>query len=416
MTSKTLQPIQFIIHQLNQFYDFVKAALTEHWFVTYSIGYWVVLLFLYPNIAPYLTALKVLPLGQVIQLVVVLLIPGVLLYKRNQSLKKKQGSQRNKHAEINTKLSQQHYNYLIKTIHKQQLDVFHEVLLVTLNMYYNAMLAIEYCKDEHGLSKTLFDLKFTHAVKVCQQVGKLPLLNAQSQSDPKKANAVLCFAFFRVFFNGLADAFKDHPNSKYLNNKQFIRHIPYKFILHLGSQNWRLYEFQQLCFGDLKSLSLNNDIKQSLMAVEESVLGLYSSQPDNKQSDSPESKESSVSETQTITKPSEDESEQLAIKFKTSMRETVKTVQEDRENPGLFVLQNNDKRTFVITQPYLNHLAGELTEKTYLDLLLRQQVLTSTEKFSVLINDEEIATVYPLKYAPKTKEIEKFIVETYQKD
>ena len=413
MRNLWLSPLRLIIESINDLMDFAEKSVKEHWFVTFSIGYWVVLALFASFWLPYYYVLTQLPFGQIIGVALIFAIPVVLFSKRALIHARASGRLTTKRKSINTRLSDQHYKYLVGYVHKQQIDVFHDVVLVSLNMYYNAMNKVEYSVDDHGISKTLFDLKFTQTVRLFEKILKLPEFRVKSQINPKKCNAIFCFAFFRVFFNGLVEGVSQNQESS-LCAKTLISHIPYQFVLHLGSQNWRLYEFHNVCYGDLKALTINDDIFEALIELTSSV-------KTNTEASNPTDETSTQDETQTAESTdnkelSVDEKniEDAISAIKKELREQLKLVLAKGENnPGIYYIDDEQKYYVVTTKYYeklLSYLDNLVEESQRGEVLADSGLIHLSEPFEICI-DDLVEQALRLKYRPRMKGLDETIIE-----
>ena len=179
----------------------------------------------------------------------------------------KRGETRRKIATLNpVKQLSDNQLFLIKqNAPTSQLELINEVLLISLGLVYELLTSI---KCSPGSSATLFDEKFTDVIALFKSLAKRPEFQSSTITSRSRNNAVVCFAFYRILFEGVLDsAIKAGVLQVDIDPWVLLKRIPPKVINYLGSQSWRLFELKTLLFGDLNALEVNDDIKEIMILL-----------------------------------------------------------------------------------------------------------------------------------------------------
>jgi hypothetical protein len=213
----------------------------------------------------------------------------------------------NKHAntEFSSKaLPEQQLKRIENIVPTDQLDLLRNVLLVSLNIMYSLLSSIELGTDQHGMCITLFDKKFAD---ICQALKKLTVIHGMYLPNNKtRDRAITAFVFYRVLYKNVIEDFYKAQNTNESRKQAYfgvdpfvlLKRLPSRLMLFLGSQNWRVYELQELVYGDLDKLQLNCDIAEIIKEVS------YENAPTTQQlQESQEIIESLKTEQEQVTQP-----------------------------------------------------------------------------------------------------------------
>ena len=141
--------------------------------------------------------------------------------------------------------------------------MFYQVLLPSLRTIKSMLSSIEVGKDTHGMTITLFDKKFDSVCQALSRLKQATAFNKSQQNNVTRDLAIIVFTFYRVLYRDTAEQIYGNIQSgAWLEKDSYIllKRMPYKLMLFLGSQYWRLYELREVIYGDLRNLTLNHDI------------------------------------------------------------------------------------------------------------------------------------------------------------
>lgn len=180
---------------------------------------------------------------------------------RQQRHKRRQACLKQKR--VNAPQLSEHQIYLMtKNTPAAQLEVLNDVLLVSLSLLHDCL------SDIVIPDGTLFDEKFKKLIGLLKRINARPELAMPTVSTVSRVTAIVIFAFYRLLYAGvLIDAISQGVVAADTDKYVLLKRIPPKMMRYLGSQSWRAYELKTLIYGDLKDLTLNADIRESLEAL-----------------------------------------------------------------------------------------------------------------------------------------------------
>ncbi len=255
---------------VKQSQEFIKEAFKENGFVMWNIVYLFLVIFYRQY---FLAILRVYGIG--IGLILFLIIPFLLYIRQSRILAKENEKQKeqnrqdiqNKQNQSDRFFSAHQIKRLEDILPTSQLELLHNVLITSLNMLHTELSAKELGKNEYGITITLFDKKFA---EVCQALEKLRTISGvYSQETKTRDAALIVFVFYRTLYGDVIDNLDQEAQEKCYGSDCLVllKRLPSKLLLYLGSQNWRLYEFRQIVYGDLNNLELNHDLAEILVQV-----------------------------------------------------------------------------------------------------------------------------------------------------
>lgn len=142
-----------------------------------------------------------------------------------------------------------------------QIDLFNEVLLPSLSIFYATFCEIgqeEYYKEKVDVIR-----------KNMRVLTRDTALFSEQSQHKYRAIALTAFSFYRILFNGAIEHFcNSSQHNKEINKTNpwiLLKRVPQRLSLKLDAESWRLYEFWEAIYGDPRKLQLNNDLIDYLM-------------------------------------------------------------------------------------------------------------------------------------------------------
>lgn len=236
--------------------DFTKKALSNHRLACFCVAYALILVW-YKG---YVVALYEIHSGLWTTLILSLpiFLATFFVYLQTPQEHKAAGEK----DLIPKQLSEHQIFLLTNNTPTSQLDLMNEVLLVSLSLTHGFM------SDIKVGEATLFEEKFKRIIRLLKVINAKQELANATIATRSKINAIVMFAFYRLLFSGvMSRAIEQGVVNNDIDPWILLKRIPPKMSRYLGSQAWRVYELKTLIFGDLNSLSLNEDIKGQLQVL-----------------------------------------------------------------------------------------------------------------------------------------------------
>lgn len=241
---------------IRDFKDFTKQALTRHRLACLCVAYAIILVW-YKG---YVLALYKLDGGlwTTLMLAMPILLVTIFTY-----LTKPKEYKASVEKNITPRQLSEHYIFLLtNNTPTSQLDLMNEVLLVSLSLTHG------FLSDIKVGESTLFEEKSKRVIRLLKDISAKQELANATVATRSKINAIVMFAFYRLLFSDvMIRAIEQGVVNNDIDPWILLKRIPPKMVRYLGPQSWRVYELKTLIFGDLNSLSLNEDIKWQLQAL-----------------------------------------------------------------------------------------------------------------------------------------------------
>ncbi len=194
----------------------------------------------------------------------VLLVIALVCHHYRFKMKQARSMKKNE----NIKSLSDHQQYMLRqSVPTEQLGVFEDVLLPTLNHMADVLQAILVDKGAHT---NMLDDKISALVQ-CFSLIKAHADFANSHVDKRTQRTMIVMVmFYRTLFENVMEmAIGQGVLDKEIESNILIKNIPIQVMRHLGSQAWRLYELKALIMGDINTVLLNQDIKESIISLME---------------------------------------------------------------------------------------------------------------------------------------------------
>ncbi len=196
---------------------------------------------------------------------------GLLLWVGKGWLRKQLGSLKKKEPLTVVRQLSEHQQFLLRSqIPTPQLELFDEVLLVSLGFLHDLLSTLSSSSPSHA---TRFEEKLATLTALLKRVRQHPLFLNQTVTERSRNNALLVFVFYRVLYEGVLDkALAECVLSADTDPFILLKRIPAKVSTFFGGQVWRLYELTTLVQGDLNALTINQDLHYSLAELLQEVI------------------------------------------------------------------------------------------------------------------------------------------------
>ncbi len=196
---------------------------------------------------------------------------GLLLWAGKGWLRKQLGSLKKKEPLTVVRQLSEHQQFLLRSqIPTPQLELFDEVLLVSLGFLHDLLSTLSSSSPSHA---THFEEKLATLTALLKRVRQHPLFLNQTVTERSRNNALLVFVFYRVLYEGVLDkALAEGVLSADTDPFILLKRIPAKVSTFFGGQVWRLYELTTLVQGDLNALTINKDLRYSLAELLQEVI------------------------------------------------------------------------------------------------------------------------------------------------
>ena len=169
-----------------------------------------------------------------------------------------------------------------RVLHTQQLDIFANVLQLSLVNLQDTLSRKVLGKDAYEQKITLFDKTVDELYHGIIRLNDQLTKEGAWDRTPRRNLLLTIFVFYRILFRDLLTHLSPAGNHSSTQDRySLIKRIPPQVIYQAGAEYWRLYELATLIYGDLDDLRLNRDLKPILQTLFEDEAADLSSSPDS---------------------------------------------------------------------------------------------------------------------------------------
>lgn len=155
-----------------------------------------------------------------------------------------------------------------RVLHTQQLDIFVNVLQLSLVNLQDSLSRIVLGKDAYGQRITLFDKTVDELYHGIIRLNDQLTKEGAWDRTPRRNLLLTIFVFYRILFRDLLTHLSPAGSHSAAQDRySLIKRIPPQVIYQAGAEYWRLYELSTLIYGEFHELRLNQDLMPILAQI-----------------------------------------------------------------------------------------------------------------------------------------------------
>ena len=148
-----------------------------------------------------------------------------------------------------------------RVLHTQQLDIFANVLQLSLVNLQDTLSRKVLGKDAYEQKITLFDKTVDELYHGIIRLNDQLTKEGAWDRTPRRNLLLTIFVFYRILFRDLLTHLSPiGSHSSTQDRYSLIKRIPPQVIYQAGAEYWRLYELSTLIYGEFHELRLNQDL------------------------------------------------------------------------------------------------------------------------------------------------------------